>query len=130
MNEDQLRRILYQTWSARTSSDPEKWTPENPSWGQCAVTACIVQNYFGGSIVWANATLSNGEKISHYFNRIADKEIDLTREQFPEGTYIPRGVPKRKGFPTTREYVLSFSPTKLRYEALERLVDALVCKHV
>ena len=83
----------------------------------------------GGEIVWAEAQLPDGRKISHYFNRIDDNglgEVDLTRDQFPEGTNIPDGIPKTKGLPTTREYILSFEVTRGRYEILrERVKDEI-----
>lgn len=109
-------------WTAQTSSEPNAWSPENPSWGQCAVTACVVQDHLGGDIVWAEAQLPDGSRISHYFNRVNGEEVDLTREQFPQGTVVPPGVDKKRGFGSTREYVLSFEATRQRYALLaERL---------
>lgn len=114
-----LHRKLQAAWSVATTSDPANWTPQNPSWGQCAVTACAVQDELGGDIVWAEAKLPDGRTISHYFNLIDGQEHDLTRDQFPAGTIIPTGQPKTKGFPTTRDYVLSFEVTQKRYQTLK-----------
>jgi hypothetical protein len=123
MNQDKandLRQRLRQAWSAATTSDPQNWRADNPAWGQCAVTACVVQDELGGEIVWAEAGLPDGQKISHYFNLIDGEEVDFTREQFPAGTVVPAGQPKTKQYATTREYVLSFPVTVQRYDALKQ----------
>lgn len=118
-----LEEALRHSWCAETSTDSKNWSEENPSYGQCAVTALIVQDYLGGKLLWAQAELPNGNTDSHYFNLIENKEVDLTREQFPEGTTIPKGIPKPKEFKTTRDYVLSYEPTKERYELLKDIVE-------
>ncbi|MBW2991309.1 hypothetical protein KY348_06440 [Candidatus Woesearchaeota archaeon] len=84
----------------------------------CVVTALLVQDYLGGKIVWARVKMPNGKKVSHYFNRINGKDEDYTREQFPEGTVVPRGR-RRKLFRDTREYLLSLKETKIRYKVFE-----------
>lgn len=53
----------------------EEWSEGNPTYGQCAVTALVVQNYFGGEICKCN-------NLAHYFNKIGGKIVDLTSEQF------------------------------------------------
>ncbi len=118
--DNQLKQRLRSAWSAVTSSDPARWSPDNPAWGQCAVTCCAVQDQLGGEIVWAEAVLPGGEKVSHYFNKINGQEVDFTREQFPDGTVIPEGVPKTKEFATTRDYILSFEKTRERYLQLKK----------
>lgn len=97
---------LEGAWCAATSANPLNWTEDNPALGQCAVTALIVQDYFGGILVRAE-----NEGVSHYWNRIGGVEIDLTRSQFIEWT--PGDEAERD-----REYVLSFPETKRRYELL------------
>jgi hypothetical protein len=114
-----LRDRLRLAWSADTSSEPQAWTAANPAWGQCAVTACLVEDLVGGEVVWAEAKLPDGRRISHYFNRIDGKELDLTFEQFPLGTVVPGGRARHEG-DSTREYVLSFESTRRRYEELVR----------
>ena len=118
-----LKKAIQTSWNKETSSDPEKWSCDNPAWGQCAVTALIVNDYLGGDIVWAEAKITDGRGISHYFNYANRKEIDLTRIQFPERTIIPAGVDKRKEFASTRKYVLSFPATQQRYRILKQKVE-------
>ena len=91
------------------------------------MTACTVQDELGGDIVWAEANLPDGRAISHYFNLIDGQEVDLTRDQFPQGTMIPAGQPKTKGFPTTRDYVLSFDVTRQRYNVLKANLSQRPC---
>ncbi len=128
INESKLELALKNSWGRQSSSDPKNWTPDNPAWGQCAVTALIINDYLGGEIVWANAILPDGREISHYFNKIDSVEKDFTKVQFPDGTIIPLGNTKTKGFKTnefssTREYILSYPITKQRYGLLKHNVQ-------
>lgn len=103
---------LEGAWCAATSADPDHWNEHNPALGQCAVTALIVQDYFGGVLVRAD-----NEGVGHYWNRVGGVEIDLTRSQFK--TWAPSNE-----IEGDREYVLSSPETKYRYELLTaRLVE-------
>lgn len=111
---EDLKRALEKSWSRETSADSENWTPENPTWGQCTVTALIVQDYFGGKLMRTKVD----EFGSHYWNKLPDgEEKDLTRSQFPEGTIIPPGKTK------SRKYALSYPKTRRRYALLRLAVD-------
>lgn len=44
-----LFEALEQSWSADTTYGA--WTPEVPSLHQCAVTALVVQDYYGGDVI-------------------------------------------------------------------------------
>jgi len=114
----ELEVILPLAWSRATSADPQGWTRKNPAWGQCAVTALLIQDACGGTLVRTNAyTPGNDAPIGHYFVRMADGvHIDLTRNQFPEGTTFSENTEER-----SREYVLDpkFS-TRKRYRLLKR----------
>jgi len=122
MNLIELEKALQKSWSKETSYCPDDWSNSNSSFGQCAVSALVFNDYFGGDIVWANALLPTGQKVSHYFNFIDGKIIDLTRSQFPEGTIIPGGIEKKNDFASTREFMLSSNNTKKRYELLKEIV--------
>ena len=80
VDQQKLQEILRSSWARTTSADPASWTPENPSWGQCAVTALVVQDYLGGDVLWAEAVLPDGRTISHYFNELNGEEKDFSRE--------------------------------------------------
>ncbi len=118
---EELKEALRKSWSKETSSDPNNWTPENPAWGQCAVTACIVQDYFGGNLI--RATVNERGCSTHYWNQLPDvTEIDLTQDQFSENfnAFIKRHCLQEL---KTREYVLSYPSTAKRYEILKQRVE-------
>lgn len=123
VSESELKLALKKSWTQESSSTPKKWTSHNPACGQCAVTALIVNDYFGGDILWTNAVLPNGKKISHFFNKIEYIEKDFTKIQFPNGTKINTGVPKTKKYSSTREYILSYSTTQIKYKLLKYKVQ-------
>ncbi len=54
-----------------------KWNDKNKCFGMCAITSLIINDYFGGDICKIHV-----DGISHYFNLIEDKIIDLTSSQF------------------------------------------------
>lgn len=110
-----LTSAIRAAWSAETSASPS-WTPEQPSLGQCAVSALVVQDFLGGELI--RASLEAEGQTSHYWNRLPDgREIDLTRDQFPE--FQPGKIESRR-----RDYVLSFPETRRRYELLKQEVGA------
>ncbi|MEU6827045.1 hypothetical protein ABZ894_00175 [Nocardia beijingensis] len=120
-----LAGALQRSWSAETSSAPG-WTEANSARGQCAVTACVVQDYLGGDILNSIAVLPTNETVSHYLNVVDGQIIDLTSEQFPEGATFTPPAPKAGRYASTREYCLSYESTRLRYEILRSRVAAVV----
>lgn len=66
--------IFLRCWSSRTSST---WSAETPSRGQCAVTALVIHDHFGGEIL---KTPVGGQW--HFYNRLAGCRLDLTADQF------------------------------------------------
>jgi len=119
---EELTAAVSNAWSAETSASPDEWSVDNPALGQCAVTACVVQDYMGGDILNSVVTLPDGSADSHYYNLIDEEEIDLTKQQFPHGSAFSDGQPKTKGFASTRDYCLSYNATRRRYEALRAKV--------
>ena len=107
MNKRELKELLSECWCKETCSPglKDNWTEENPSLGQCAITALIVNDYCGGKIMRCMA--SSG---SHYYNIVDGQLVDLTVEQF-QGE-IPQ---YEEGAERTREYLLSNEDTKNRY---------------
>lgn len=111
---DDLRTALESAWNKSTSVDSD-WNPTTPSRGQCAVTALVVQDEYGGSLL-----RSVVEGVSHYWNRLPDgREIDLTRDQFH--AFEPDKIVERE-----RGYVLSFPDTEKRYMLLRERLDRQV----
>lgn len=77
---DDLYNILRGAWCKETAypSCQAEWVPNDPSYGQCAITAMLVYDMFGGSI--RRIRVDGGG--THYFNEINGHYIDLTIEQF------------------------------------------------
>ncbi len=75
-----LYEILRICWCKETAypSCQSDWVKDDPSYGQCAITAMLVYDMFGGTI--HRIRVSGGG--THYFNKINGHYIDLTREQF------------------------------------------------
>ena len=105
-------------WDAETSNDTGGWHAGIRGHGQCAVTALIVQDHFGGELM--RGEFAGG---SHYWNRLADgTEIDLTASQFdvvPDFAHIAV---------RSRNYVLSYPATLRRYELLKARVEAVLAQ--
>lgn len=109
-----LELILRQSWNKKTccNSFKDNWDSANPSLGQCAVTALIVNDFCGGQIM--RCMTSTG---SHYYNLIKGQIIDLTREQFGDEEPL-----YNEGSERTRDYLLSNLDTKERYLLLLKRV--------
>ena len=73
---------LEKLWCAETCTPRLRanWTAENKTLGQCAITAFLVQDIFGGE-VFAVPTQTGG---MHCFNRVDGVVFDLTNAQFGE----------------------------------------------
>lgn len=108
----ELRSALEASWARETSSDAERWRSKNAAWGQCAVTALVVQDYVGGSIMRAETKFG-----SHYWNVLpSGEEIDYTIKQF--GGAVDLRSPELR----SRERVLSHPETLERYQRLAAIV--------
>lgn len=71
---------LLKAWSEETCSARFRpnWSAENPSVGQCTITAKLVNEFFGGDVL-ALPLIGGG---MHSFNRINGLIVDLACEQF------------------------------------------------
>ncbi len=109
--------LLSLAWSKETCypKSTGDWSTENPSCGQCAVSALVVQDFLGGQIakIYVN-------QISHYFNVINGEIIDLTAQQFGkiEVDYSNYEI-------KTRQDILSDQDTKKRYQKLKQKVEQI-----
>ncbi len=117
-----LKRVLNMAWSKETCvpSLRDNYNDENKSLGQCAITALVVNDYFGGKIMRCMASTG-----SHYYNMIDDEIVDLTVEQFMGE--IPLYA---EGAERTREYLLSNDDTKSRYLLLLKNVKEILSNKV
>jgi hypothetical protein len=80
-----LQAAIRASWSLETCDpvDAAQWTSENPSRGQCAVSALVVHDFFGGELLEAEVLFDDGSRQGfHYWNRLDSGDVDLTSEQF------------------------------------------------
>ncbi|MFH0892093.1 MAG: hypothetical protein V1867_04920 [Candidatus Falkowbacteria bacterium] len=78
-----LRDAIEASWGKDTCYPPlkDEWERNHPSFGQCAVTALVIQDYRGGKIAYC-------DHAHHYWNKIGREKIDLTIAQFGPETEI------------------------------------------
>ena len=110
---EEFIKVLELSWSKDTCTPSlqDIWNENNKAIGQCAVTALIVNDFFGGKIMRCMC-----ESGSHYYNLINNNIVDLTSSQFTELPYYDKGEER------TREYLLSNNDTRERYLLLLKLV--------
>ena len=72
--------ILSDLWQADTCAPRMRkdWTPENKTYGQCSITAFLMQDIYGGKV--CGVPLHDGN--FHCFNDVNGCVFDLTSEQF------------------------------------------------
>lgn len=93
---------IRQCWSADTSMSDD-WSIDVPENGQCAVTAMLVQELYGGVL---NRAVVNGE--SHYWNTIASgDEVDFTRAQFQVPVRIEEQTVRERAYLEGNERTMS-----------------------
>lgn len=119
MTLDDLYRALRMNWCKETAyrADRSNWSIEKKSTGQCTVTAMIVFDYFGGTIVRG---YSQQYDLFHYWNVIDGEKIDLTFDQFLDNKAditFTRTVIK------TKRELMNISSVRKRYLLLKRKVD-------
>lgn len=130
MNTERTRtNRIRSAWDARTAS-PDTRPSQGPR-GQCAVTALLVQDWYGGEILRAVIERTDlqsydepGGTESHYWNLIPGMgEIDLTRDQYPATLDIPRGeiVPRSRLLEGERAIAAG---TERRYLILKRTAES------
>lgn len=88
-----IDRAVRQSWAADTCSPDDAarvpWTPANPAWGHCDVTALVVNDLLGGDLVLGEVHVGQEQQGYHWWNRLpTGVEIDLTREQFRDGEVV------------------------------------------
>ena len=81
----ELKHFLYSAYRSDTAYKTciTTWNPGNPTYGQCAVTAMIVYEFFGGCI---QCGYYEKQKVWHYWNIIDDEVVDFTIDQFNDNS--------------------------------------------
>ena len=76
----EFKTALEKSWGKDTAyhKDAPNWTAENPALGQCAITALLFNEFFGGQIF--SGVSETG--IVHYWNELSGVKVDLTKQKF------------------------------------------------
>ena len=118
MNEphERLLASIRQAWSPATTDD---WHPEDPGLHQCGVTALVVQDHFGGTIV-----RNKIGGLTCYFNRLPDGSEIFWDERY---AHQPRAYPHDQE--QSREQVMRHTDMPRRYAALTERLRAIWRPH-
>lgn len=102
---------LLHIWCAETCAPRmrNKWSKDNPTLGQCSITAFLAQDIFGGKVY---GILRPGGNY-HCYNVIGDCVFDLTSEQFGDEKLCYENNPEQ-----LREVHFAKEEKRLRYEYL------------
>ena len=107
-----LYAALSSLWCAETCAPRMRgdWTPENPTLGQCSITAFLAQDIFGGRVY--GVPLPDGNY--HCYNAVGECVFDLTSEQFGDRELCYTGNPEQ-----FRETHFAREEKRRRYELLK-----------
>lgn len=107
---DALRKV----WCAETCAPRmrENWSRENPTLGQCSITAFLVQDIFGGKVY---GIPREGGTSFHCYNDVDGCVFDLTSEQFEGEVLCYDNNPEQ-----FREVHFAKEEKRQRYELLKK----------
>ena len=111
--------LLSGIWCAQTCAPRMRadWTPENKTYGQCSITAFLIQDLFGGKVYG----IPNDDGSFHCFNDVDGCVFDLTSEQFGERVLDYNGCTEQD-----RRVHFAREEKRQRYEMLkERLAEEM-----
>lgn len=83
---NRIKCALECSWSGATS-DCYNPTLAPKSYGQCAPTAIVVLEVFGGEILRTEVKKLDGTSVHHFYNRIGGERFDFTADQFSISDY-------------------------------------------
>ncbi len=112
-----IEGLFKKAWTKETCypGSKDKWSEKIPEIGQCAITALIIQDLFGGDIV-------KNDKLHHYFNFIDMETLDFTKWQFEEADFENFDYDRM----VDREELLLNDDTKQRYFKLKDNLKTLL----
>ena len=114
-----LYDALLSLWCADTCAPRMRkdWSKDNPTLGQCSITAFLVQDIFGGEVY--GIPLKEGG--FHCFNKVGQCVFDLTSEQFGS---LPLDYVHVT--PQSRKEHFAKEEKRLRYEKLKASLQSLL----
>ena len=122
---DDFFAILLECWCRETAyprSQSDYDYNNDPTYGQCAITATLFYDVFGGTI--HKIRVDGGG--THYFNKLSGRYYDLTSDQFELYNIPVKYEPNQE---IGREYCGKNVDTLKRYNLLkQRIVDYIIKK--
>ena len=112
--------LLKNLWNEKTCAPRMrgKWSADNPTLGQCSITAFLMQDIYGGEV--RGIPLDEGG--FHCFNAVGDCVFDLTSEQFGRSRLKYQNRPEQY-----REVHFQSAEKAARYQLLkEGLNESLI----
>ena len=105
--------LLSDVWCPETCAPRMRadWNPENPTLGQCSITAFLLQDLYGGKVY--GVPLPDGNY--HCFNTVEGCTFDLTSEQFGDAALDYANCPEQ-----FREVHFAKQEKHLRYALLNQ----------
>ncbi len=129
-NAAELRRLLETCWTREMSSYSQEWVASCPEIGQCNATALLVQDLFGGEVVFLRLAIRSqdpqvlgGSLGTHVRNRIYGIDIDLTETQYAvtnpgDDIFIVEESTQVDTYPSVREWSKQRSDVWRKYQLL------------
>ena len=117
MNIENIQKVLLECYSKDLCYPKvqNEWNDKNKCFGMCAITSLIINDYFGGDICKIHV-----DEISHYFNLIENRIVDLTSSQFNHEIDY-------KDYQIIDRQKILIDDTKTRYHILKsKLIKALL----
>lgn len=113
-----LYDALLKLWSADSCAPRmrDRWSRENPTLGQCSITAFLAQDIFGGKVYGILRPDGN----YHCYNVVGNCVFDLTSEQFGDEKLCYENNPEQ-----FREVHFAKEEKRLRYEKLKELLGKM-----
>ena len=111
--------LLSRVWCRETCAARmrNEWSEENKTWGQCTITAFLLQDIYGGRVY--GVKLPDGN--DHSFNVVGDCLFDLTSEQFGDQPPALSDLSEQ-----SRETHFANEEKRLRYELLKAKLAAIL----
>lgn len=115
----ELKHFLYAAYQHDTAYKTcvSTWSRKNPTLGHCAVTAMIVNEYFGGDIQFG---YYEKENVWHYWNVIDGEVVDFTAEQFQNDAIQFKNIQN-----TTFAELFEHESVRSRYVLLKERMQAI-----
>jgi len=117
---DDLYHALLSVWSADTCAPRMRkdWSKQNPTLGQCSITAFLAQDIFGGKVF--GVPLDDGN--FHCYNCVDGEIFDLTSEQFPYALDYSDNPEQFRGIHFAKE------EKKQRYDTLKAKLNSVLAE--